>query len=98
VFFTWFNGFNRYDPAAHLGIAPNWPGWVQVPEIEALRDTWFEAPDLAARQAIARQIQLLVWRDVPYIPLGTYYPITAFRGNLVGVPKGGSTFFNVRRG
>jgi peptide/nickel transport system substrate-binding protein len=97
VIFNWFNGFNRYDPAAHLGISPGWVGWVPVPEIVALRDQWFDAPDLAARQAIAREIQLLVWRDVPYIPLGTYYPLTAYRRGLVGVPKGGATFFNIRR-
>jgi peptide/nickel transport system substrate-binding protein len=95
VIFNWFNGFNRYDPAAHLGITPSWVGWVPVPEIVALRDRWFEAPDLAARQAIAREIQLLVWRDVPYIPLGTYFPITAFRRGVTGVPRGGTTFFNV---
>ena len=97
VIFNWFNGFNRYDPAAHLGISPGWAGWVPVPEIVALRDRWFEAPDLASRQAIAREIQMQVWRDVPYIPLGTYYPLTAYRRGLEGIPKGGVTFFNVRR-
>ncbi len=98
VIFNWFNGFNRYDPAAHLGIAPSWAGWVPVPEIEALREAWFDAPDLAGRQAIAREIQLLVWRDVPYIPLGTYFPITAYQRGWVGIPTGGATFFNVRKG
>jgi peptide/nickel transport system substrate-binding protein len=98
VVFNWFNGFNRYDPAAHLGITPTWVGWVPVPEIQALRDQWFEVPDLAARQAIAREIQLLVWRDVPYIPLGTYYPLTGYLRGLNGVPKGGVTFFNISKG
>ena len=97
VFFNWFNGYNRYDPAAHLGITSTWAGWPRIDEIEALRDRWFDAPDLAARQDIARQIQLLVWRDAPYIPLGSYYPLTAYAKGLAGVPKGGVTFFNVRR-
>jgi hypothetical protein len=39
---------------------------------------------------------MLVWRDVPYIPLGNYSPLTAFRG-LSGVLRGGATFFNVKR-
>jgi peptide/nickel transport system substrate-binding protein len=98
IFFTWFNGFNRYDPAAHLGITDNWVGWIKLPEIAALRDRWFDAPDLATRQALAREIQLRVWQDAPYIPLGTYYPITAYRRELTGIPKGGWTVFNVRRG
>lgn len=96
VFFGPFNGYNRYDPAAHVGINPAFSGWVPLDEIQALRDQWFDAPDLATRQAIARQIQLLVWRDVPYIPLGNFSPLTAFRG-LTGVLRGGATFFNVKR-
>jgi hypothetical protein len=38
VFFNWFNGYNRYDPAAHLGLTSTWPGWPKVDEIEALRE------------------------------------------------------------
>ncbi len=97
VFFGPFSGYNRYDPAAHLGINGQYSGWPKIPEIEALREQWFDAPDLASRKAIAREIQLLVWRDVPYIPLGSYYPLTAFRRSLQGVMRGGATFFNVRR-
>lgn len=96
VFFGPFNGYNRYDPAAHVGINPAFSGWIPLDEIQALRDQWFDTPDLATRQAIARQIQLLVWRDVPYIPLGNYSPLTAFRG-LTGVLRGGATFSNVQR-
>ena len=96
VFFGPFNGYNRYDPAAHVGINPAFSGWIPLDEIQALRDQWFDTPDLPTRQAIARQIQLLVWRDVPYIPLGNYSPLTAFRG-LSGVLRGGATFFNVKR-
>jgi peptide/nickel transport system substrate-binding protein len=98
VFFGPFNGYNRYDPAAHLGISSAFSGWPKIPEIEALREKWFDAPDLAGRQAIAREIQLLVWRDVPYVPLGSFYPLTAYRQGLVGVQKGGAIFFGVKRG
>ena len=92
-----FNGYNRYDPAAHIGISSANVGAPRMEEIEALRERWFDTPDLAARQAIARDIQLLVWRDVPYIPLGSYSPLTAYRRGLEGVMRGGATFFNVRR-
>ncbi|MCX7377924.1 MAG: ABC transporter substrate-binding protein [Alphaproteobacteria bacterium] len=98
VVFGPFNGYNRYDPAAHVGINPAFSGWIPLDDIQALRERWFDEPDLARRQAIAREIQILVWRDVPYIPLGSYAPLTAFRGELSGVLKGGATFFNVKRG
>ncbi len=97
VMFGPFNGYNRYDPAAHLGINSSFSGWPKIPEIEAKREEWFDAPTLADRQRLARDIQLLVWRDVPYIPLGSYYPQTAFRKNLHGIMRGGATFFNVER-
>ena len=92
-----FNGYNRYDPAAHLGISSSFAGWPQIPEIEALREQWFDAPDLPARQAIARRIQELVWRDVPYIPLGSFFPLTAYRQGLTGIQRGGAIFFGVTR-
>lgn len=98
VFFNLFNGYSRYDPAAHLGISSAWAGWPKIDEIEALRERWFAAPDLAGQREIARQIQLLVWRDAPYIPLGSFYPITAFDRGLHGIERGQSPFFNVRRG
>lgn len=98
VFFGPFNGYNRYDPAAHVGINPAFSGWIPLDEIQTLRDRWFDEPNLEQRQAIARDIQMLVWRDVPYIPLGNYSPLTAFRSELSGVIKGGATFFNVKRG
>lgn len=85
-------------PAAHLGISSAFAGWPKIDEIEALREKWCDELDLAGRQAIARQIQLLVWRDAPYVPLGSYYPPTAFKGNLTGALRGGATFFTVRRG
>lgn len=98
VFINQFNGFNRYDPAAHLGISSTWSGWPKIDEIEARREDWFNAPDLASRQAIAREIQRLVWRDVPYIPLGSYFPLTAYKRGLQGVQRGGSPMYNVRFG
>ena len=97
VLFGPFNGYNRYDPAAHLGINSAFSGWPKIDEIEAKREEWFDAPDLASRQRLAREIQLLVWRDVPYIPLGSYYPLTAFRRDLKGIMRGGAAFFNVER-
>ena len=97
VFFAWFSGYNRYTPAAHLGLSSAFPGWPKIDEIETLRDKWTNATDVAAQKDIARQIQLLVWRDVPFIPLGEYFPLTAFQKDLAGVQKGLPQFFNVRR-
>lgn len=97
VFFAWFSGYNRYTPATHLGLSSAFPGWPKIDRIEALRDSWVNAGDAAAQREIARRIQLAVWQDVPFIPLGEYFQLTAFRKELQGVQKGLPQFLNVRR-
>jgi peptide/nickel transport system substrate-binding protein len=65
--------------------------------LEELRDMWLDAPDLATRKRIAREIQLQAFQDVPYIPLSLDYRFAAYRKDLVGVLEGFSVFWNVRR-
>lgn len=73
-------------------------GWPTSPGIEALRERWFSAPDLAAQQAMCREIQALAFQEVPYLPLGAFYQPTAYRADLTGMLKGFPLFWNVRRG
>ncbi len=90
-FCTTYEGLSVATPASHFPIRGNgfdgWFGWPTSPRIEALRDAWFDAPDLAAQQKICQQIQLLVWQEVPYIPVGQWFIPTALRTNLVDVVK-----------
>ncbi|MBR0643270.1 ABC transporter substrate-binding protein [Plastoroseomonas hellenica] len=73
-------------------------GWSESAAIEALRDAWFSAPDLAAQQTIARRLQDEAFGHVPYIPLGQVAQLTACRGDLSGMLKGVPVFWNIRRG
>jgi peptide/nickel transport system substrate-binding protein len=102
VFHTFWSGTDMFTPAGHAFLRGNGraaaPGWPNSPEIEALRDAWFKAPDLAAQQQVARQLQLRAFQDVPYAPLGQQLGPTAFQSNLSGVLKGIPVFWNVRRG
>jgi len=88
-------------PANHFALRGNGEraayGWPTSPKIEALRDRWFDAPDLAAQQPICADIQAQAFIDVPYYPLGQAYPQTAFRSDLTGVMDGQPIFWNVRR-
>ena len=66
--------------------------------MEALRNAWFDASNLAAQRRIAREIQLLVWQDVPYIPLGQWFQPIARRADLTGLVRSSlPIFWNVRR-
>jgi peptide/nickel transport system substrate-binding protein len=101
VFFTGWSGTDMFNPAGHLSLRGNgaaaWFGWPTAPKIEALRSAWFDASDLAAQQAICVEIQKQVFIDVPYIPLGQYFQLEAFRKNLSGVLTGLPIFWNVKR-
>jgi peptide/nickel transport system substrate-binding protein len=101
IYHTSWAGLDMINPAGHPFLRGNGraagPGWPSSPTIEALRDEWFTAPDLAAQQSVARRLQLQAFVDVPYIPLGQYFAPTAYQSNLTGVLKGSPVFWNVRR-
>jgi peptide/nickel transport system substrate-binding protein len=69
------------------------------PRIEALRDSWFDAPDLTTQQSIAAQIQVLALQEPPFIPLGQYFIPYAHRKELTGFVAAPITaLWNVRKG
>jgi peptide/nickel transport system substrate-binding protein len=100
---TGWEGVDHMDPSNHYAIRGNgneasaWPGWCVSARLEELRNAWLEAPDLAAQQAICRDMQLQCMVDVPSVPLGQYVQPTAYRATITGVQVGFPTFWNVRR-
>jgi len=101
IFGVMWGGYDWYSPAADLTLRGNgtdaWFGWPDAPKLEALRNQWLRAPDLATRKALARDIQLQAFQDVPCVPLGLYYQPTAYRNDLVDMMKGLILFTGVRR-
>ena len=103
VFCTFWGGLDQFNPVAHsflrgLGTDGGIIGWPSSPKIEELREAWLDAPDLAAQQKIARDLQLQAFIDVPYIPLGQILQPTAYKKDLSGVLGGSVLFWNIKRG
>jgi peptide/nickel transport system substrate-binding protein len=102
IFHTSWSGLDQINPAGHIFLRANGkaasPGWPTSAKLEELRDAWFKAPDLAAQQSLAKQIQLEAFQDVPYIPLGQYFQPTAYQANLTGMLTGNPMFWNIKRG
>ena len=73
------------------------PGWMHSQRFEELRQDWLDAGDLAAQLRVAVDAQRQLWLDVPYVPMGQWQRVTAYRAELVDVPRGFSAFYNVRR-
>jgi peptide/nickel transport system substrate-binding protein len=72
-------------------------GWPTSPRIEELRQQWMEAPDLAAQQKIAQELQRQAMLDLPYAPRGQVLTATAFRTSISGVLNGLITFWDVQK-
>ena len=102
AFCTTWEGLDVSVPGSHQPLrghgAQAWAGWPTMPRLEELREAWFNAPDLAAEQRIAREMQRVAWEEVPFIPLGLVRPPQAWRRHLTNVVKGGpALFWGVRR-
>ena len=101
IFYTYLGGFGNISPGPNIAIRGTgtkaWFGWPTDPEMEALRDQWFEAPDLAAQQKIVRDMQIHFWQNPSYVPLGMYDQPMAFHSYLQDVRDGWPQFYGVRR-
>jgi len=74
-------------------------GWPTSPRIEALRAAWLDTGNLDEQRRICIELQMQLWQDVPYIPMGEYWQSTAYRKDLLGVLPGCfAVFYGVRRG
>ena len=88
------------DPSSHIALRGNgvkaWAGWPTSARIEALRDAWFDAADVAAQRAICVEIQQQFWQDVPYIPLGQRFAPVAVNSRVTNVPRGVPLFYGLK--
>lgn len=101
IFYTYLGGFGNISPGPNIAIRGSgtnaWFGWPTDPEMEALRDAWFAAPDLATQQKLCRDMQVHFWQNPSYVPLGMYDQPTAFHNYLQDVHDGWPQFYGVRR-
>jgi peptide/nickel transport system substrate-binding protein len=102
VFCTTWEGLNLVDPGAHAPIGgqgeAGWFGWYSSQKMEDLRSAWFDAPDLATKKKVAEQIQMLVWDEVPYYPLGQEFQPIARRTIVTDIVRASfPLFWNVKK-
>jgi peptide/nickel transport system substrate-binding protein len=101
-FCTTWGGLSVSNPGSNFPMRGNgyggWFGWPTDPEMEKLRDEWFDAPDLEAQQSITEQMQKLSFQNLPYIPVGQWFTPTGYRDDLTGFVKADIfVFWGVRR-
>ena len=86
MFHTTWNGLDAINPGVMSFLRANgpnaWFGWPNIPRLDAARQAWFDAPDLAGQQAIAADIQRMVFEEAPYLPTGQFFGNTAYRRSI----------------
>jgi peptide/nickel transport system substrate-binding protein len=101
LFHTTWNGLDGINPGVMQFLRANgeraWFGWPTVPKLDALRQSWFDAPSLEAQQAIAAEIQVTVFEEAPYLPTGQYFASTAYRRTITEPISEVYAFWEVRR-
>ena len=101
MFITGWSGLDQSNPIGHVFLRGNGKqgmmGWPTAPKIEALRQQWIDAPNLAAQKKLAVEIQTQALQDLPYMPIGQYLAPTAYRKDIAGIPEGFVIFWNVHK-
>ena len=101
VFYTWSGGNATSSPIslfAHAAIGKKaWFGWPTSERIEQLRLDWFNATSLEAQKKICSELQLQVFEDVPYVPLGATYQVSALRKGWVDFQEQMPLFYTLRK-
>jgi peptide/nickel transport system substrate-binding protein len=102
MFFTNFVGADVLNPIANFSVNAKgknggWFGWPDDPKMEALRDAFARSLSPEEQKKIAADIQMEVYDQVIYIPLGQYRVANAWRKSLTGVLEGPATpvFWNI---
>jgi peptide/nickel transport system substrate-binding protein len=105
MFFTNLTGQDVVNPIAHLQINAKgrhggWFGWPEDSQIEELRDAYARAKSLDEQKEIATEIQVRVYNEVIYIPLGQWTIPAVWRKEISGMLDGPATpiFWNVEKG
>jgi peptide/nickel transport system substrate-binding protein len=101
AFGTFWAGLDVATPASNAFLRATGEtsaiGWPKSDALEALRQQWLDAPDVAAQKRLAVDMQKQAFIDLPYVPLGQYFYATAFQQNITGVLNGMALFWNVRK-
>jgi peptide/nickel transport system substrate-binding protein len=88
-------------PGVPAGRAPSdgrLADWPDDPRAGLLRDTWIDAYDLGVKRGVAARLQDQVFMMAGFVPLGQWFPATAWRKPLDGQQKGPCpVFWNVAR-
>ena len=103
LFHSWLFASTWGNPLVNIGInspcdQTNWLGWPCDAETQTLRAAFISAPDEAARQAALDRLHRRLMVTFPYIPLGSFDSLFAWRKEVRDVLKANVlVFWNISK-
>jgi peptide/nickel transport system substrate-binding protein len=103
MFITNWVGADVFNPIVNnmvggQGPAGGWFGWPEDPELEGMRLAFARSTSADEQRELAEQIQLRVYEQGYYAPIGQYFVLTGWASSLEGVLDGPAPFFwNISR-
>ncbi len=90
IFQTFSDGIGGMSPLTNISVGTgcdgkNWFGWPCDEEAEKLRNQYLRATTEADQLKLLEALHKRLWEVVPYVPLGKYERLSAWRKNLDGV-------------
>ena len=90
IYQTFSDGVSAMTPATNVSIVStcdgrNAVGWPCDEQVEKLRDQYIRATDEAQKQQILETLHKRLWETIPYVILGKYERLAAYRTSLDGV-------------
>jgi peptide/nickel transport system substrate-binding protein len=91
IFHTTFSGWDFLNPTVNSPLRSNgeaaYFGWPADEKMEQLRDAWLKALDLEGQKQVATELQRRAYETVPYILVGQFATVMAYRKTVTGVIK-----------
>ena len=90
IYQTFSDGVSAMSPATNISIVStcdgkNAVGWPCDEQVEKLRDQYIRSIDEADKKRILETLHKRLWETIPYVILGKYERLSAYRTNLDGV-------------
>ena len=90
IFQTFSDGVTMMSPLTNYAITgqcdgKNWFGWPCDEQTEKLRDQYVRTTDEGEKGKILETLHRRLWETVPYVILGKYERLSAYRMNLDGI-------------
>jgi peptide/nickel transport system substrate-binding protein len=91
VFVT--HGLVFEHPAIRSPLSAAWPGWWESERKDQVLAAIWAEPDREKHKQLVRQLQQLIWEEVPWIQAGHFAELRAIRKEVVGYQNFAQWFF-----